>query len=93
MIIDLARVSRDYVLYYRRARTIDREWRERHNKVMSLSPAYRRPCPAELEQEHLALWRRFRRVVCLDTLRVCFNISGRGDPRIIPEEIFAGEIE
>ena len=69
------------------------EWRARHGKVFALHPEYARPCPREIECEHLKLWRPLRRDVRLSTLRVCHGIAGRADPRIVPEEVFVSEVE
>jgi len=87
------RSARDYLLYLRRRQCIDRDWAARHSTVFSLHPDYRRPCPPDLERAHLRLWRPFRFRIRLDTLRICMHIAGRADPRIVPEEIFAAELE
>ncbi len=68
-------------------------WRRRHRKVFGLHPDYACPAPRDLERRHLALWRRLRPRASPDTLRVCYNISGIADPLIVPEEVFASEIE
>lgn len=68
-------------------------WRRRHRKVFRLHPQYKRPCPKAVEREHLRLWRQLRPDVSLHTLRICFNVSGNADPAIVPEEVFASEIE
>jgi len=81
-------------LQRRKARFVTREaWRRRHRHVFRLHPEYRRPCPAQVEREHLRLWRRLRRDANVETLRICYNISGRADPWMVPEEVFASEIE
>lgn len=71
----------------------DRAWRERHRKVFDLHPEYKTPCVPDVEQQHTELWRRLRRRVKPDTLRICKSISGSADPRIVPEEIYAAEVE
>ncbi len=81
-------------LQRRRTRFVTGEaWRRRHRKVFQLHPEYSRPCPRGVEKDHLELWRQLRRDVNANTLRVCYNISGRADPEIVPEEVFASEIE
>lgn len=70
-----------------------RAWSARHSKVFELHPEYRRPCRRETEEEHLRLWRQLLPSANANTLRVCFNISGKADPQIVPEEVFASEIE
>ena len=68
-------------------------WRKRHAKVRKLHPRYGDKCPEEVEEEHRRLWRQLRWRVKPDTLRVCHGISGKADPRLVPEEIYATEIE
>ncbi len=68
-------------------------WRRRHRVVFGLHPGYACPAPRDLERKHLALWRQVRPRVSLDTIRVCYNISGIADPLNVPEEVFASEIE
>lgn len=70
-----------------------RQWRKRHRKVFSLHPEYRKPCNGVIEKKHLNQWKRLRNDVSLDTLRICYNISGKANPDIIPEEVFVSEIE
>lgn len=91
--LEIARTYRDYIVYRHRRLGIERGWQARHNKVFSLHPQYRRPCGAEVESQHLAIWRPLAAKISLDTFRVCWNISGHADPRIVPEELFASEIE
>jgi hypothetical protein len=91
--LQFARASRDFLLYFRQRQLIDRDWRARHRKIFTLYPHYQRPCARGDEEGHRSLWAGFRKNVRLDTLRVCANISGKADPRIVPEEVFAGDIE
>ena len=70
-----------------------RAWRQRHNKVFTHNPDYRRACPPEIESAHRILWKPLRSDLCLDTLRVCYGISGKAVAEIIPEEIYVSEIE
>jgi hypothetical protein len=68
-------------------------WRGRYKQMRKMHPEYMRPCDGRVIKEHLALWRQIDRNVNLTTLFVCCNISGRQDPRIVPEEIFRSDIE
>lgn len=78
----------------RRVRYLTRvEWDRWHREVFRLRPEYARPCPKATEREHLKLWRQLRPDVSLDTLRICYNISGVADPRMVPEEVYESEIE
>ena len=81
-------------LLHRRIRQLSRrDWQVRHMKVFALNPGYRRPCPADIEKQHLALWRTLRPDVSLDTLRVCYGTSGCAHAEIIPEDVYVSEIE
>ena len=82
-----------YCLDLRKRRAIETDWAARHRKVFRLNPGYANPCPPEAEREHIALWRRLRSTIRTDTLRICYNISGKLDVRTVPEEIFAWDVE
>lgn len=87
------RNARDRFFLFMRCRAVRSDWRQRHRKVFGLNPAYRKPCPPQLAAEHRSIWRSLDRRLSLDTLRVCYNIAGQADPRIVPEETFACYIE
>lgn len=89
----LALRLRDRALYQRLRILRKRDWRRRHQRVFALNPNYALPCPPEIEAEHRQLWAPLKRKVDVSTLRICANISGRADPRTIPEEVFAVDIE
>lgn len=84
---------KSFAVRTRKRQLVDRAWRERHGKVLELHPQYAEPCERDVEESHRAIWRRLRKKVSLQTLRICSNISGRSDPRIVPEEIYATEVE
>ena len=71
----------------------DRDWHNWFQKIFQLHPEYRHSIDHDIEREHIELWRAFRKNVNLDTLRLCFNLSGKGCPDIVPEEIFAADIQ
>jgi len=89
----LGRRTKALLLRTRTRYFVDSAWRKRHSDVLARHPECRRPCPREVEKEHLRLWKPLRSRVKLDTLRICCSLSGVADPRIVPEEIFAPEIE
>jgi hypothetical protein len=77
-----------------RVRSLSRSaWRARHDQVFAHNPEYRRPAPKGVESQHLAMWRPVRPDISLDTLRVCYNISGVAVPEMVPEELYASEVE
>ncbi len=90
---EILRFARDRFFLRMRCRAVRRDWRIRHRKVFRLHPAYRQPCPPELEAEHRRLWRVLDAGLRLDTLRICYHLAGHADPRIVPEETFACLIE
>lgn len=89
----LGRRAKALLLRTRTRYFVDSAWRKRHRKVLSRHPEYGQPCPREVEKEHLRLWKPLRSRVKLDTLRICYNLTGVADPRMVPEEIYAAEIE
>ena len=80
-------------LRIRRWRAIDHDWAARHKLVYLNNPLYATPCSSDVERAHLDLWKPIGRRPKMDTLRICANISGRLDIRIVPEELFACEVE
>lgn len=68
-------------------------WRARYREICRRHPGYAQPCDAKVERSHLDLWRPLSHRVNLSTLRMVAAISGRQDPEIVPEEVFAIEIE
>jgi hypothetical protein len=84
---------RDRFFYEMHMRAVRRDWRARHARVYELNPGYRAPCAPEVELEHVRMWERPGERVKLDTLRICAALSGVADPRIVPEEVFAGPVE
>ncbi|HLR36754.1 MAG TPA: sugar-transfer associated ATP-grasp domain-containing protein [Chitinophagaceae bacterium] len=79
--------------YYARKRGAKKSWEKRHQKVFDWNSSYNTPCESDIESEHQMKWSSFSKEVDLSTLRICKNISGRADPRIIPEDIFVSDIE
>lgn len=79
--------------YYNRKRGAAKSWEKRHDKVFELHPGYRIPCDEKVELKHQSRWGAFRSTVDMSTLRICCNLSGRADDRIIPEDIFVSDIE
>lgn len=82
------------LLYYlSRRRGAKKAWNNRHQKVFALHGSYNKRCSAEIETAHQKKWSAFRQNVDMSTLRICKNISGQADARIIPEDIFVSDIE
>lgn len=81
------------LFYYSRKRGAERSWQNRHQKVFETNTRYQNPCVSTVESAHQKRWSFFRDTVDLSTLRICNNISGYADDRIIPEDIFVSDIE
>lgn len=87
------RAWRDELLHRVHVRRIEAEWRRRHKRVFSEHPEYEAPLDEGVERAHCEFWGSLGGPPCLDTLRLCGAVSGRADPRIVPEEVFAARIE
>lgn len=79
--------------YLSRRKGAERSWKNRHQRVFEANNEYQKPCNEAVESEHQKLWEVFRKNVDPSTIRICKNISGNVDPRIIPEDIFVSDIE
>ena len=91
--IGLKDKTKNMLFYLSRKRGAKRSWRNRHQKVFEKNASYNKPCKSAVESEHQKLWAAFRKNVDPSTIRICKNISGDIDPRIIPEDIFVSDIE
>ncbi len=84
---------KNLLYYYSRRSGAIKSWENRHQQVFKINSTYNTPCSDEVELEHQQKWSAFRTKVDLSTLRLCKNISGHADARIIPEDIFVSDIE
>jgi hypothetical protein len=92
--LTLLRRYRDIAVYWRKRSAIQRDWYKRHRRVYALNEAYRGVrAAAQTEVDHIRMWSPFGTSVRLETLRICYAISGKQDPAIVPEEIFAADID
>src|SRR5699024_6762246 len=85
--------SKRVLYYFLKQRGAKRPWNKRHRKVFEQNNSYNAPCSTQVEVEHQEKWSAFRRTVDMSTLRICKNISGRADARMIPEDVFVSDIE
>jgi hypothetical protein len=83
---------RDVHYCHSKRNAIEKDWRNRFHKIYKLHPEYQTPCPPELERRHTAYWSRFGSFG-MDTLRVCHNIAGQADHRIVPEVLQTAILE
>ncbi len=67
--------------------------RKRYRRIFSIHPEYRHPVDHDIEKTHIKLWKVLRSNINLDTLRLCCNISGNANPHIVPEEVFASDVQ
>jgi hypothetical protein len=89
----LSRKAKQNLLHWRARYISHREWKDRFSKIFEQNPSYQKPCSPSVEKQHIARWQALAARVNLDTLRVCYNISGVEDADMIPEEIYRSEIE
>lgn len=85
--------TKNALFYLSRKRGAEKSWKNRHQKVFEANNGYSNPCDSFIENKHQKIWSEFRNKVDLSTLRICKNISGYADERIIPEDIFVSDIE
>lgn len=78
--------------YYRIKRGARIGWRLRFNKIFRNHPEFKFRVEKNIEKRHEQYWKPLSTRVNPDTLRVCRNISGLSDTRIVPEEIFLADI-
>lgn len=81
------------LLHWRVRHLNNRDWRERFKRIFDLHPHYKNPIDKEIEFKHRELWENLNSSINLDTIRVCYNISGKASPEIVPEEVYDSEIE
>jgi len=84
---------KNVILYQNRKRGAIKSWKRRHKKVYEQNNDFENPVDKSVEKDHRRLWSGFRRKVDPSTLRICGNMSGSADPRIVPEDIFVSDIE
>lgn len=85
--------AKRFAYYLSRRRGAEKSWANRHQKLFSLHNSYYEPCDTKIESEHQQKWSVFREDVDMSTLRICKNLSGYADARIVPEDIFVSDIE
>lgn len=67
--------------------------RKRHERIFSSNPKFKQGFDKQKEKEHIQIWKQIRSDICLDTYRICSNLSGNPDPEYIPEEVFASDVQ
>lgn len=68
-------------------------WKDMFNRFFQAAPENRKAASDREESEHKKYWSCFSKTINLNTYRVCKNISGIGNPKYIPEEIYIADIE
>lgn len=68
-------------------------WKNMFNLFFLAAPENRKAAPIEEEREHRKYWSYFSGTINPNTYRVCKNISGIGNSKYIPEEIYVTDIE
>lgn len=84
---------KNLIAYFRVRRGANIAWKDMFRQFFEAAPENKRPATAPEEKAHAAYWNYFSRKVNPFTYRVCKNLSGTGDVRYIPEEIYIADIE
>ncbi|PAU92843.1 hypothetical protein CK503_14235 [Aliifodinibius salipaludis] len=91
--LDSKNKIKSLLLYLSRRRGVGKAWQNRYQRILEVNKFLDQPCDSSIESKHQRKWSTFRKKADLTTLRVCHNISGTTDSRIIPEDIFAADLE
>lgn len=81
------------ILYLKKRRGVKYNWKRKFKAIHKAVPEYKFSAEKDVEKSHRSIWRYFDSCVNFSTLRISKNISGVSDPWIIPEEVFAVDIE
>ena len=71
----------------------NRAFKRRFKEFFDIHPELRKPVEKKIEDEHIRIWKKLSKNINLDTLRLSCNLANNCDPRIVPEEVFATEIQ
>ena len=79
--------------YYRVKKGTASGWKKRFKTVFDRNPAFKNEITPDIEAEHKMKWSAFSRRINPETIRLCSNNSGIKNINIVPEEVFATDIE
>ena len=91
--LPLKKRLKNILFYFSRKRGAHSLWENRHQKVLNENLTYDKPIDKTVEFDHKKLWAPFRKDLDLTTLRICCNMSGVQDARMVPEALFVSDIE
>ena len=79
--------------YYRVKKGTAAGWKKRFKTVFERNPGFQQKINPDIEAEHQKKWGVFSGSINPETIRLCSNNSGIKNINIVPEEIFATDIE
>ncbi len=91
--IPLKKRIKNAVVYFLVRRGARLSWKSMFHQFYTSAPENFQPASQKEEMAHTKYWQYFSKRVNLNTYRVCKNISGIGNPKYIPEEIYIVDIE
>ncbi len=84
---------KNVIAYYLVRRGARIAWENMFRQFYASAPENFKPASKEEEKAHTQYWQYFSKRVNPATYRVCKNLSGVGNPKYIPEEIYIADIE
>lgn len=84
---------RNVITYYLVRRGARIAWENMFRQFYASAPENFNPSSRQEEKSHAQYWQYFTNHVNPNTYRVCKNLSGVGNPKYIPEEIYIADIE
>lgn len=84
---------KNFVRYFLMRRSSRIQWKRGFAKVLNVNPEYNSPAEKSVEEAHKQYWKPYRKRVNPTTLRLTKSISGVSNPKFIPHDIFASDIE
>ena len=84
---------KNFISYFLIRRGARIAWKNMFTQFYVLAPENFKEASKEEEKAHAQYWQYFTKRVNLNTYRVCKNLSGVGNPKYIPEEIYIADIE
>jgi hypothetical protein len=91
--LPLKRRIKNIISYFLIRRGARLAWKNMFRQFYASAPENFKSTSKEEEKVHVQYWSYFSKRVNLNTYRVCKNLSGVGNPKYIPEEIYIADIE
>ncbi|MFC4871571.1 sugar-transfer associated ATP-grasp domain-containing protein [Negadavirga shengliensis] len=73
--------------------SVVKAWKKRHAQVFRLHPHLLQNTGKQILADHVGYWKQLKMKFSTETFRICHQLSGVKDKRIVPEELYQGYIE